>query len=205
MHRWHHRADYKDAQVNFGAWLTIWDYIFKTAYDNPRMQSELGEIGIAEERNFPKKYGQQFLYPFNKKIQEKSKTTLLTTAILFTSTIAFAQNKSDEVLGQWLTSDNNAKIEIYKTADKYFGKIIWIEPSPKALAGGHGHKNAKPVKVGQIILNDFVFNGSDTWKDGTIYDPNNDETYSCYLILERKNKLKIRGYIGFSIFGRTEY
>lgn len=25
LHRWHHRADYKDAQVNYGAWLTVWD------------------------------------------------------------------------------------------------------------------------------------------------------------------------------------
>jgi len=66
LHRWHHRADYKDAQVNFGAWLVIWDYLFGTAYDEPRMRTQLGEIGIAEEKNFPKNYFKQFLYPFKK-------------------------------------------------------------------------------------------------------------------------------------------
>lgn len=54
LHRWHHRADYKDAQVNYGAWLTVWDHIFKTAYDNPKIYESkgIGEIGIKEEPNF---------------------------------------------------------------------------------------------------------------------------------------------------------
>lgn len=66
LHRWHHRADYKDAQVNYGAWLTLWDHIFKTAYDNPKIYESkgIGEIGIKEEPNFPRTYGKQFWYPF---------------------------------------------------------------------------------------------------------------------------------------------
>lgn len=68
LHRWHHRADYKDAQVNYGAWLTVWDRLFKTAYDDPKIYEtqSIGQIGIAEEPNFPKSYLQQFLYPFKK-------------------------------------------------------------------------------------------------------------------------------------------
>lgn len=68
LHRWHHRSDYKDAQVNYGAWLTIWDHIFKTAYDSSKVSTELGQIGIAEEKNFPKSYWKQFLYPFSKRL-----------------------------------------------------------------------------------------------------------------------------------------
>lgn len=66
LHRWHHRADYKDAQVNYGAWLTVWDHIFKTAYDNPKIYHTegIGEIGIKEEPNFPRTYWKQFWYPF---------------------------------------------------------------------------------------------------------------------------------------------
>ena len=40
---------------------------------------------------------------------------------------------------------------------------------------------------------------------GTILDPESGETYSCYLELINKNKLKVRGFLGFSIFGRTQY
>lgn len=68
LHRWHHRADYKDAQVNYGAWLNVWDKIFNTAYDDPKIYDSqgIGKIGVAEEPNFPKSYWKQFLYPFKR-------------------------------------------------------------------------------------------------------------------------------------------
>jgi len=66
LHRWHHRADYKDAQVNYGAWLILWDMLFGTYYDNPKIYRSIGKIGIAEEPNFPKTYLEQVKYPFVK-------------------------------------------------------------------------------------------------------------------------------------------
>lgn len=67
LHRWHHRTDYKDAQVNYGAWLIIWDIIFGTYYDEPHVYKGVGEVGIAEEPNFPRNYFGQFIYPFKRK------------------------------------------------------------------------------------------------------------------------------------------
>jgi uncharacterized protein (DUF2147 family) len=54
------------------------------------------------------------------------------------------------------------------------------------------------------ILTDLEKDG-DAWEDGEILDPNNGSTYSCYIELENDNKLKVRGYIGISIVGRTQY
>ena len=45
----------------------------------------------------------------------------------------------------------------------------------------------------------------DEYNSGTILDPENGETYKCYLELELDNRLKVRGYIGVSLFGRTQY
>jgi len=45
----------------------------------------------------------------------------------------------------------------------------------------------------------------DEWTDGKILDPKNGKLYKCYISLENENKLKLRGYIGFSLIGRTEY
>lgn len=59
--------------------------------------------------------------------------------------------------------------------------------------------------LGLEILKDFSFDGKDEWKDGTIYDPKSGKTYSCYIRMENKNKLKIRGFIGVSMLGRTTY
>ena len=40
---------------------------------------------------------------------------------------------------------------------------------------------------------------------GTIMDPNNGKTYKCHIELTDNNKLKVRGYLGFSVFGRTQF
>jgi len=45
----------------------------------------------------------------------------------------------------------------------------------------------------------------DEWTNGKILDPKNGKLYKCYIALEEENKLKLRGYIGFSLIGRTEY
>ena len=53
------------------------------------------------------------------------------------------------------------------------------------------------------ILKDFVYDAEDKeWEDGTIYDPKNGKTYSCYMTLDG-TKLNVRGYVGVSMIGRT--
>ena len=57
--------------------------------------------------------------------------------------------------------------------------------------------------LGLELLKDFTFNGDNVYDDGTIYDPKNGKTYSCKMTLDGNN-LRIRGYVIFSLFGRTE-
>jgi uncharacterized protein (DUF2147 family) len=41
------------------------------------------------------------------------------------------------------------------------------------------------------------------WTGGTITDPLNGKTYRCTIHLDG-NRLNVRGYVGFSMFGRTQ-
>lgn len=123
---------------------------------------------------------------------------------------AFAQVKADDILGVWLTGGKEpAKIQIYKSGEKYYGKIVWLKnptdngkPKVDANNPDKGKRN-QPI-IGLIILRGFKFDGDDEWEDGDIYDPESGKTYSCYLSLKDINTLKVRGYIGISLFGRTE-
>jgi uncharacterized protein (DUF2147 family) len=54
------------------------------------------------------------------------------------------------------------------------------------------------------IMNDFIFDGKATWKEGTIYDPKNGKTYDCKITREANGNLNVRGFIGISLLGRTE-
>ncbi|HEY1023817.1 MAG TPA: DUF2147 domain-containing protein [Sphingobacteriaceae bacterium] len=138
------------------------------------------------------------------------KLTLLFVLVLtaFTNGYAFGDS-GDRIIGVWLTASKNAKIQIYKSNDRYFGRIIWAddlyEADGKTLR--HDSKNEDPSKrnrtiKGLVLLNSFNYKDG-VWADGTIYDPQNGKTYKCKMELKNSD-LHIRGYIGISMFGRTE-
>jgi uncharacterized protein (DUF2147 family) len=60
----------------------------------------------------------------------------------------------------------------------------------------------KPI-LGLVILKDFVFNDN-IWDGGNIYDPRTGKTYSCKISLQGPDKINVRGFVGFSMLGRTE-
>ena len=76
------------------------------------------------------------------------------------------------------------------------GKPILDKNNPDA------GKQTRPV-LGLVILTGFRFD-TDAWDDGDVYDPEKGKTYSCTMTLKDKNTLKVRGYIGISLIGRTE-
>lgn len=63
MHRWHHKRDFEDAQVNFGEVLLIWDWLFGSYHDAPRSPGK-SEIGL-QDRTVPTSYWSQLLWPFH--------------------------------------------------------------------------------------------------------------------------------------------
>lgn len=123
---------------------------------------------------------------------------------------AFSQNKADDILDVWMTGGKEpAKIQIFKSGEKYYGKIIWLKnptENGKQRTDVNNPEQAKrnsPI-VGLVILTGFRFDGDDEWKGGDIYDPESGKTYSSYMYLKDNNTLKVRGYVGVSLFGRTE-
>lgn len=128
------------------------------------------------------------------------------------STYAVATDE-DAVVGIWVTEGQQSHVEIYKENDRYFGKIVHLsEPRYEAddpMAGQEKVDRENPEEslrdrpiLGLLLMEGFRFNGS-KWVDGTIYDPENGKTYKCKLTLRDPATLEVRGYIGFSLLGRT--
>ncbi|NNF01996.1 MAG: DUF2147 domain-containing protein [Bacteroidia bacterium] len=135
---------------------------------------------------------------------------LLLTFVFLVATPVFAQVQEDDVVGIWVTDDGKANVEIYKKGAKFYGKIIWLkEPNEEDGTPKLDDENpdkelqSKPI-LGLNMLSGFVFKG-DEWVDGKIYDPETGKTYSCYMEFKGVDRLKIRGYIGFSLLGETTY
>lgn len=128
--------------------------------------------------------------------------------LLFPAKLLLAGSK-DGVLGQWYTTDKGAKVEIYQCGDKLCGKIVWLadpnkeDGTPKTDENNPDAANHNNPIIGLKMLKGFESDGTNKWDDGEIYDPENGKTYDCKMTLEG-DVLKVRGYIGISMFGRTE-
>jgi uncharacterized protein (DUF2147 family) len=123
---------------------------------------------------------------------------------------AFAQGTP---VGKWRTIDDKTGkvksiVEIYQATDGTLsGKVLQVLDSDK---GPHplcdacqGENHNKPIE-GMVIAWNLRHEG-DTWDDGKILDPKNGKVYSAKMTpVEGGKKLEVRGYMGFSLLGRTQ-
>ena len=127
--------------------------------------------------------------------------SLLTVFFLLAVTTGYSQMKADNIAGIYWSPKKDAKIEIYKKAGKYYGKSIWVA-SPKKDASNPDKNLQSRELLGIELLTGFSYKDG-SYADGTVYDPESGKTYDCKMSLNGNN-LKVRGYIGISLFGRTE-
>lgn len=135
---------------------------------------------------------------------------LITFIGLFFCAAAMASaGNADDIIGFWLSTNGQGKIQIYKEGDRYFGKLCWMkEPNDRRGNPKLDNNNPDPALknrplLGSVILKNFGYNDGE-WSGGHIYDPKNGKEYKSYIRLKDAHTLSLRGYIGISLLGRTE-
>jgi uncharacterized protein (DUF2147 family) len=131
---------------------------------------------------------------------------VLTTAFL----VHFAQaGELDSPIGNWKNiSDKTGKVEaiiqIYQDGSELKGRILTLfDPPEPNCTKCRGPLKNKPL-LGMSILYGLKQDGSE-WNGGKILDPNDGDEYNVKMELaDGGKKLKVRGFIGFSLFGRTQ-
>lgn len=116
------------------------------------------------------------------------------------------------VVGEWTTiSDKTheprAVVRIVDKAGVLEGYILRVYK--KAGDQGYCLKCPEPLKNKPIVGLRFLWglkqSGSNEWAGGKILDPKAGRIYNCKLTLSDDGKtLSVRGYIGVSLFGRTQ-
>ena len=135
------------------------------------------------------------------------KKSILTILIV---AFSFSLN-AQTIFGKWNSkNDETGKIdsvvEVYEKNGKAYAKIIEIkdpERQNSVCTECEGKNKGKKI-LGLNILTGLE-KDDDEWSGGKILDPRNGKIYKCYIKLVKPNKLKLRGYIGFSLFGKTAY
>jgi uncharacterized protein (DUF2147 family) len=131
---------------------------------------------------------------------------ILSIVVFFIFQVSFSQT----IFGKWKTVDDetgmeNGIVEIYEKAGKVYGRIIEILEKEKKYFKCEmceGEDKNKPI-LGLVIIKGLKKKG-DFYEGGKVTDPKNGKSYHCKMTLEGKDKLIVRGYIGISLFGRSQ-
>lgn len=140
----------------------------------------------------------------------------LSLAITILFGLTAAAQEPDAIVGKWWNEEKDAQIEIYPCEGRYCGKIILLkEPNfpandAKGMAGRtkvdrqnpDASKRDRPI-LGMNIVWGFTHSGENLWDGGFIYNPREGKTYKCKLSFENPDTLKVRGFIGISLIGKT--
>jgi uncharacterized protein (DUF2147 family) len=106
------------------------------------------------------------------------------------------------------TGEPKAFVRIWAEGGKLSGKVekLIVKPGEdphRRCEQCPGEKQNKPI-VGMTILWDLTRDG-ESWAGGYILDPDNGKTYQCRLkVVDGGRHLEVRGFIGFSLLGRTQ-
>lgn len=125
------------------------------------------------------------------------------------SLFADYQAKPGELVGFWLSENKKGVVEIYQKGDEFEGKIVWVKDIHEGKANvkfdihNPDKSKRKQPLIGLVNLTGFIFDGKE-WSGGKIYDPEKGKTYKAFMRLSSPDTMKLRGFIGISLFGRTE-
>lgn len=111
--------------------------------------------------------------------------------------------------GVWLMEKNEVAIRVYECDDGLCGRIVWLEkPLDKQGQPKRDKRNPdagardRPL-CGVQVLTGLRPAGGDRWEGGTIYNPEDGKTYTASIRLADPDTLKVRGYVGISLLGKT--
>lgn len=133
-------------------------------------------------------------------------------AILVLAPVAHAQEATP--VGRWVTVDDNTGKDrsIVAITEKngvltgHIEKLILEpgeDPAPKCDKCP-GDKKDQPVIGLEILWG--LSRDDDEWSGGKILDPDNGKSYKCWIkVIDEGRRLKVRGFIGISLLGRTQY
>lgn len=117
--------------------------------------------------------------------------------ILMALTLPLAAQNPDEICGIYYNVDpfskEGSQVEFYKVAkDKYCAKVVWVE-------------NPEKVKfLGLVCFYDVTYDADDKeYKCGKVVYPGKNGTFKGFMSVQPDKNLKVRGYWGVSLFGKT--
>jgi uncharacterized protein (DUF2147 family) len=109
--------------------------------------------------------------------------------------------------GLWLTANERAVIRIARCEAGLCGRIHWI------VDGGmqYDSENPDPAKRDRPMCGLRILWGVEqqtdepnAWENGTVYKADSGDEFGLDLKMKGPDKLKLRGYVGISLLGKSQ-
>lgn len=141
-------------------------------------------------------------------MQSASKLWRVAVALLFVFTASPA--RAADPSGLWLTEDGEAKVRIYSCGEALCGKLAWLknpdDPDTRRPKldkfNKDASKQARPV-LGLEIISGMKPNGRPDQWGGSLYNPEDGNTFSGTLTAQSLLNLKLEGCV-LALFCRSE-
>lgn len=127
--------------------------------------------------------------------------------------ISLSSFASADIAGSWISIDDNTgekrvRVEITQQEDNSFkGVIVEVfnpkdDPTSRICGQCKGEFKDLPI-IGFPLLRELKEKNGQ-YEGGFIIDPENGKEYKLKANVNEKGLLEVRGFIGFSLFGRTQ-
>jgi uncharacterized protein (DUF2147 family) len=131
-----------------------------------------------------------------------------------------ASAQSGSVLGTWLVASKAAHVQIAPCPNPADGPICGtivklleaknadgkdVDPATATDVNNADPSLRRRKIVGIVLIHDFKkTNDPNAFEEGTIYNGENGKTYKANIRLQPDGTLRLRGYIGSTMFGETQ-
>lgn len=102
-------------------------------------------------------------------------------------------------VGIWATKEDDGAFQIYSCGQYLCGRfvgMVYTTPLPPNSKKGNSQCNF-------VMLRNFTPDSSGKRWLGRIFDPRDEQGYDAKIWISDKGELKVRGYLGISLFGET--
>lgn len=130
--------------------------------------------------------------------------------IMPTQAICF--QAENDILGKWISTEENVIIEVYKISNQFKAKVLWFNdtddlnrPMKKRLDVHNPNKSLRNrLILGMDVLDGLSYNTEkNRWEKGRIYDPSSGRHWSSVVYFNEDNQMEVKGYWKFEFLCQT--
>ena len=130
---------------------------------------------------------------------------------LYNDRILNINTNADEIIGKWMTLENNLEVQVYKKDNNFLANIIWfkMDDNTKSMNSILDEKNPNPDLrkrkwIGMEVLHDLKYDAEDNeWQGGIIYDAKHGKEWKSVVWINSAGLLKVKGYWVFRWISQT--